>query len=70
MKTKPSSKDLNYLIYKAWCDKTTFDDIFSETNLKEKEVMRIMKRFLRKKSYVLWRKRVKKINSNKRLNKD
>jgi len=49
LKIKPSSEDLSYLIYKAWCDKTTFDDIFSETNLKEKEVKRIMKRSLRKK---------------------
>ena len=35
------SKDyINELIEKAWCDKTTFDDIQSSDNLKEEEIKR------------------------------
>ena len=58
---------LDELIEKAWCDKTTFNDIQVSDNLKEEEIKRILKKNLKKSSYVLWRKRVKKKKASKRF---
>ena len=57
------------LIDKAWCDKTDFYTINKIQNLNENEVKKILRRNLKKKSYIVWRKRVAKIKSNKKLNK-
>ena len=57
------------LIEKAWCDKTDFDTINSTDNLNENEVKKILRRNLKKKSYIVWRKRVAKTKSNKKLNR-
>ena len=57
------------LIEKAWCDKTDFDIINSVENLNENEVKKILRKNLKKKSYIVWRKRVAKIKSNKKLNR-
>ena len=57
------------LIEKAWCDKTDFDSIYETENLNENDVKRILRRTLKKKSYIVWRKRVAKIKSNKKLSK-
>jgi uncharacterized protein (TIGR03643 family) len=42
----------------AWCDKTSFDDILSTNNLKEKDVIKIMRKSMKPSSFRLWRKRV------------
>lgn len=57
------------LIEKAWCDKTDFDSIYETENLNENDVKKILRRTLKKKSYIVWRKRVAKIKSNKKLSK-
>ena len=57
------------LIEKAWCDKTDFNTIYETENLNENDVKKILRRTLKKKSYIVWRKRVAKIKSNKKLNK-
>ena len=46
------------VIEMAWCDKTSFDDIFSITGLSEAEVIHIMRTNLKPNSFKLWRKRV------------
>ena len=43
----------------AWSDKTSFEEIKKKTGLNENEVISIMRKNLKKSSYVLWRKRVR-----------
>ena len=43
----------------AWRDRISFDEIKKKTGLNEKEVIKLMRKKLKKKSYILWRKRVK-----------
>ena len=43
----------------AWADRVSFEEIKKKTGLSEKEVIQIMRTNLKRKSYLLWRKRVK-----------
>ena len=43
----------------AWSDKISFEEIKKKTGLKENEVISIMRKNLKKSSYVLWKKRVR-----------
>ena len=43
----------------AWADRISFEEIKKKTGLNEKEVIKIMRKSLKKKSYLLWRKRVR-----------
>ena len=43
----------------AWRDRISFDEIKKKTGLNEKEVIKLMRKKLKKKSYILWRKRVR-----------
>jgi len=43
----------------AWRDKISFDEIKKKTGLNEKEVIKLMRKKLKKSSYILWRKRVR-----------
>jgi len=50
----------NYdLIGMAWADRISFEEIKKKTGLNEKEVIKIMRSNLKRKSYLLWRKRVR-----------
>ena len=50
----------NYdLIGMAWSDKISFEEIKKKTGCSEKEVITTMRKNLKKKSYILWRKRVR-----------
>ena len=50
----------NYdVIGMAWADRVSFEEIKKKTGLSEKEVITIMRKSLKRKSYILWRKRVK-----------
>ena len=49
----------NTVIGMAWSDKISFEEIKKKTGLKENEVISIMRKNLKKSSYVLWRKRVR-----------
>jgi uncharacterized protein (TIGR03643 family) len=46
------------IIEMAWEDRTPFEAIFSHFGLKEPQVILLMKRTLRARSYRLWRERV------------
>ena len=49
----------NYdLIGMAWADRISFEEIKKKTGFSEKEVIATMRKKLKKKSYILWRKRV------------
>ena len=43
----------------AWADRISFEEIKKKTGFNEKEVIKIMRRNLKRKSYLLWRKRVR-----------
>ena len=58
MKTNDNAYDINSIIEMAWCDKTSFDSIKLQTNLSEKEVIKIMRSNLKKTSFHVWRERV------------
>ena len=49
----------NDVIGMAWADKISFEEIKKKTGLSEKEVIKIMRTNLKRKSYLLWRKRVR-----------
>jgi len=50
----------NYdVIGMAWLDKISFDEIKKKTGFSEKDVIKIMRKNLKRKSYLLWRKRVR-----------
>ncbi len=57
MSDKPQSI-ISEIIDMAWCDKTSFDDIFTITGISESEVINIMRLNLKPNSFKLWRKRV------------
>ena len=49
----------NDVIGMAWADRISFDEIKKKTGLSEKEVIKIMRTNLKRKSYLLWRKRIR-----------
>ena len=51
-----SNKDV---IGMAWADRISFEEIKKKTGFSEKEVIKIMRKSLKRKSYILWRKRMK-----------
>lgn len=50
--------DINDTIEMAWCDKTSFDDIYTLTGLAESQIIKLMRSNLKPSSFRLWRKRV------------
>ena len=48
----------NWVIWAAWADRITFEEIFERTGLKEAEVVARMRATLKPGSFRLWRKRV------------
>ena len=58
MKNNFNSVDVNSVIEMAWCDKTSFDSIQDQTGLAEKEVLKIMRSYLKRSSFKVWRERV------------
>ena len=63
--------NIDDVIGMAWSDRISFEEIKKKTNLSEKEVIVIMRKNLKKKSYVLWRKRVRgRISKHRRKTKN
>ena len=56
--------NISEIIADAWDDETSFEDISIKWGLSEKDTKVLMKRSLKRRSYVVWRKRV-----NKRFSK-
>ena len=59
-----TESEISEIIADAWDDETSFEDICFKWDLSEKDTKVLMKRSLKRGSYVVWRKRV-----NKRLSK-
>ena len=54
-----SEKDIDRVIEMAWEDRTPFDAIELQYDLKENEVRQLMRKHMKRSSFVMWRKRVK-----------
>jgi uncharacterized protein (TIGR03643 family) len=55
---KLNLKQTDLIIYLAWQDRITFEEIKKETGLSETEVIKVMRKSLKSSSFRLWRKRV------------
>ena len=61
---------MNELIKLAWSDKISFEEIRSKTGFVEKEVIKVMRRELKPKSFKSWRNRVSgRKSKHRKLNK-
>lgn len=60
---------LDRIIEMAWEDRTPFEAIVYQFGLPEKEVIKLMRKNLKEKSFKLWRKRVQSGTSQKHLKK-
>ncbi len=69
MNVKFNEKDLDRIIEMAWEDRTPFEAIEFQFGISEQEVIKIMRRNLKEKSFKLWRKRVNSGVSQKHLKK-
>ena len=54
---EPSLKNSDWIIWAAWADRITFEEIEKKTGKTESEVIKIMRRSLKPSSFRLWRKR-------------
>jgi len=55
---EPKMDDPDWIIWAAWADRITFEEIEKKTGKTEGEVIKIMRRSLKPSSFRLWRKRV------------
>tara|TARA_B100001057_G_scaffold499924_1_gene612537 strand:+ start:796 stop:1095 length:300 start_codon:yes stop_codon:yes gene_type:complete len=55
---EPNVNDPSWIIWAAWADRITFEEIEKRTGKTESEVIKIMRRTLKLNSFKLWRKRV------------
>ena len=55
---EPNIKDDNWIIWAAWADRITFEEIKEKTGKSESEVIKIMRKNLKPSSFRLWSKRV------------
>ena len=51
--------NIDEVIGMAWSDRISFEQIKKKIGLSEKEFISIMRKNLKKKSYIVWRKRVR-----------
>ena len=57
MKTSCKAQ-ISEVIEMAWCDKTSFEDIYAISGLSESDTIKVMRENLKASSFRLWRKRV------------
>ena len=55
---EPSPGSPDWVIWAAWADRITFEEIKNKTGYRESDVIKIMRRSLKPSSFRLWRKRV------------
>ncbi|MFK8104577.1 MAG: TIGR03643 family protein [Saprospiraceae bacterium] len=58
MEKELSERDIDRIIAMAWEDRTPFDAITMQFGLKEKEVIKLMRREMKASSFRMWRARV------------
>ena len=59
---EPNIKDNNWVIWAAWADRITCEEIKEKTGKAESDVIKIMRKSLKPTSFRLWRKRAHKIS--------
>ena len=59
---EPKQPDKDWIIWAAWADRITFEDIFEKTGYTEAKVIKFMRKSLKPSSFRLWRKRAKSIS--------
>ena len=55
---EPNIESPDWVIWAAWADRITFEEIEEKTGNTEPQVIKIMRRYLKPSSFRLWRKRV------------
>ena len=55
---EPKMDDPDWIIWAAWADRITFEEIYEKTGQKEADVIKLMRKNLKPGSFRLWRKRV------------
>ena len=55
---EPKIEDPDWVIWAAWADRITFEEIKKNTGKSESDVIKIMRKSLKPSSFRLWRKRV------------
>ena len=65
---EPNIEDPDWIIWAAWADRITFEDIKKKTGKTESEVIKIMRNTLKPSSFRLWRKGFMKKVSNIKKN--
>lgn len=50
--------DIDRIVEMAWEDRTSFDTIYDQFGITESEVIQIMRREMKRSSFLMWRKRV------------
>ena len=55
---EPNIDSPDWVIWAAWADRITFEEIEKKTGYREPDVIKIMRRALKPSSFRLWRKRV------------
>ena len=56
--SEPNIESPDWVIWAAWADRITFEEIQKKTGYKESDVIKIMRRSIKPSSFRLWRKRV------------
>ena len=56
--SETNNKDENWIIWAAWADRITFEEIKEKTGNSESDVIKIMRKNLKSSAFRLWRKRV------------
>ena len=56
---EPNIRSRDWIIWAAWADRITFEEIREKTGYSEKDVIKLMRNSLKPSSFKLWRKRVK-----------
>jgi uncharacterized protein (TIGR03643 family) len=64
-----NNREKDRIIQMAWEDRTPFEAIAFQFNISESDVVKLMRRELKEKSFKLWRKRVNSGISQKHLKK-
>ena len=57
---EPRISDPDWVIWAAWADRITFEEIYEKTGKKEADVIKLMRKSLKTRSFKLWRERVNK----------
>ena len=55
---EPKIRDEDWIIWAAWADRITFEEIKDKTGKSESDVIKLMRKNLKPSSFRLWRKRI------------